>query len=120
MQVRSNIPTPMVTIKTFKQIALSFQGTEEKPHFNRTAFKVTGKRIFATLHEESETANMKFSEKDQTMYCSFNEAFVYPVPNKFGLQGWTTFELKKLPVELISDALLTAYNDLFKTKPRKK
>ncbi len=106
----------MVDVKTFKQLALSFQGTEENFHFERIAFKVIGKRIFATLHEQSETANMKFSISDQSMYCSFDKANIYPVPNKFGLQGWTTFELKEVPVELISDALLTAYNAMLQTK----
>ena len=110
----------MVHIKTFKQIALSFQGTEEKPHFDRTAFKVADRRIFATLHEKSKTANIIFSKTDQSIYCSFDENAVYPVANKWGLQGWTTFDLEKVPVELISDALLTAYNDVFKTKPKKK
>lgn len=109
----------MVTIKTFKQIALSFEGTEEKPHFNRTAFKVINKRIFATLHEESESANILLSKSDQQIYCSFDKSVVYPVPNKFGLQGWTTFELKFVPVELISDALLTAYNDVIKKNKKK-
>ncbi len=73
----------MVNIETFKQIALSFHGTEENPHFDRTAFKVTGRRIFATLHEKSETVNIKFSKTDQSVYCSFDETAVYPVPNKF-------------------------------------
>ncbi len=109
----------MVNVKTFTPLALSFQGTEEKPHFERIAFKVIGKRIFATLHEQSETANMKFSLSDQSMYCSFDEINVYPVPNKFGLHGWTTFELKKVPVELISDALLTAYNAVLEAKGNK-
>lgn len=110
----------MISIKTFKKIALSFPCTEEKLHFDRTAFKVTGKRIFATLDEESETANLKFLEVDQSVYCSFNKDAVYPVPNKFGLQGWTTFELAKLSVELISDALLMAYNAVLQTKKIKK
>jgi hypothetical protein len=104
----------MVNIETFKQIALSFEGTEAKPHFNRTAFKVINKRIFATLLEEDETANIVLSIADQQVYCEFDKNAVYPVPNKFGLQGWTTFELQKLPVELISDAFLTAYNDVTK------
>ncbi len=108
----------MVDTKTFRQIVFSFEGTEEKPHFDRTAFKVTGKRIFATLHLESNTANIKLSIIDQSVFCSFNKAAVYKVPNKWGLQGWTTFELEKVPVELISDALLTAYNAVLEKKKK--
>lgn len=109
----------MVSTETFKQLALSFEGTEAKPHFNRTAFKVINKRIFATLLEKNKTANLLLSITDQQIYCSFDKNAVYPVANKFGLHGWTTFELQKVPVELISDALLTAYNDVLKKSKKK-
>jgi hypothetical protein len=37
------------------------------------------------------------------------------------LQGWTTVHLKKVPVELMRDALETAYNEVFiSTKKGKK
>lgn len=109
-----------MTTREFRDLALSFPGTIENPHFDRAAFKVVNKRIFATLHEESETANLKFSETDQPVFCSFNKKAVYPVPNKWGLQGWTTFELKKVTPELMLDALDTAYKDVLKSKPKKK
>ena len=44
-----------MSLEEFKEIALSFQGTLSHPHFERTTFKVERKRIFATLHEESES-----------------------------------------------------------------
>lgn len=109
-----------MTIKQFRELALSFPGTIETPHFDRAAFKVEKKRIFATLHEESTTANLKLSEVDQSVFCQFNKKAVYPVPNKWGLQGWTTFELKQVPRELMQDALDTAYKDVLKSKPKKK
>jgi predicted DNA-binding protein (MmcQ/YjbR family) len=105
---------------SFMSLALSFPGTEANPHFDRTAFKVTGKRIFATLHEESGTANLKLSPIDQSVFCDFGKKAVYAVPNKWGLQGWTTFELKKIPKELMLDALDTAYQDVLKSKVKKK
>jgi hypothetical protein len=110
----------MVSIDTFRKTALSFEGTEEKPHFDRVAFKVVGQRIFATIKENDHTANMKISINDQAIYCSFNPKTVYAVPNKFGLQGWTTFELENLPFELVSDALLTAYNDVINSTKKSK
>ena len=105
-----------MTAQQFRSLALSFQGTEENPHFDRAAFKVKGKRIFATLHEESKTANLKLSPVDQSVFCDFGKESVYPVPNKWGLQGWTTFDLKKIPRELMLDALETAYNDVLASK----
>jgi hypothetical protein len=109
-----------MTTHEFRNLALSFPGTIENPHFDRAAFKIVNKRIFATLHEESETANLKFSETDQPVFCSFDKKAVYPVPNKWGQQGWTTFELKRVTPELMLDALDTAYKDVLKVKLKKK
>ena len=109
-----------MTSQEFRTMALSFPGTAEAPHFERAAFKVIGKRIFATLHETSLTANLKLTAVDQSVFCGYDRAVVYPVPNKWGLQGWTTFELKKVPKELMLDALDTAYQDVLKPKPKKK
>jgi hypothetical protein len=108
----------MVGTALFKKIALSFQGAIEQPHFDRTAFKVVNKRIFATLHEKTKTVNIKFTPHDQSVFCKFDPQAVYPVPNKFGLQGWTTFDLMHVPEELIAEALRTAYEDVL--KPKKK
>ncbi len=71
----------------FRKLALSFPGTAEHPHFNRIAFKVTNKRIFATLHKATGTVNFKFSKIDQSVFCTFDKTGIYPVPNKWGLQG---------------------------------
>jgi hypothetical protein len=108
-----------MSIKEFRDLALSFPGTIENPHFERAAFKVADKRIFATLHEPTAIVNVKFSPVDQPIFCSFDKTAVYPVPNKWGLQGWTSFELKKVTYELMQDALDTAYKDVFKTKKKK-
>jgi predicted DNA-binding protein (MmcQ/YjbR family) len=105
-----------MTIEEFKKMALSFPGTEKASHFDRTAFKVTKKRIFATLHEPSITVNLKLSPVDQSVFCSFDKEAVFAVPNKWGLQGWTTFELRKIPEEFMLDALNTAYKDVFNGK----
>jgi len=103
----------------FATMALSFPSTEENPHFDRRAFKVTGRRIFATLHEKSRTANLKLSPVDQSVFCLFDKKAVYAVPNKWGVQGWTTFELKHVPKELMLDALDTAYKDVGSKKKGK-
>ena len=102
-------------------MALSFPGAMEAPHFDRVAFKVENKRIFATLHEESGTANLKLLPVDQSVFSRFgNGKVVYPVSNKWGQQGWTTFELDKIPNELMLDALDTAYRDVFQSKEKGK
>src|SRR4051812_19323253 len=107
-----------MTSEQFRALALSFPHTIAAPHFERTAFKVVDKRIFATLHEETETANVKFSPADQSVYCLINKEAIYPVNNKWGLQGWTTFELAGLDNQLMLDALHVAYNDVLKSKKK--
>ena len=109
----------MVTSDTFLKIAFSLPGTEQNPHFDRVAFKVTGRRIFASLLEESNSANIKLSLEEQKVFCEYDASAIYPVPNKFGLQGWTTFDLSKVSQELVSEALLSAYNDVLADKKKK-
>jgi YjbR len=108
----------MISLKAFCELALSFPGTAEAPHFDRIVFKVINKRIFATLHAISATANIRLQQKDQSLFCSYDKTIIYPVPNKWGLQGWTTFELKKAPRELVLDALDSAYRDAKSSKKR--
>jgi len=107
-----------MTCDEFTKIALLFPNAIAAPHFERTAFKVIGKRIFATLHEESETANVKFSPADQSVYCLIDKKAIYAVDNKWGLQGWTTFDLAKVDQRIILDALYTAYSDVIKSKKK--
>lgn len=98
----------MVTLSLFKQLALSFEETEEAPHFENTAFKIK-KKIFATLNPQAHRATLKFSEIDQSVFSTFDTTIIYPVPNKWGKQGWTHVELDKVNEETLKDALTTAY-----------
>ena len=107
-----------MTCHQFSELALSFPHTIASAHFDRTAFKVVDKRIFATLHEESETANIKFSPVDQSVYCLIDKKAIFPVNNKWGLQGWTTFQLARIDHQIMLDALQTAYNDVLKNKKK--
>lgn len=109
----------MTTKENFTESALSFQGTEQKPHFDRIAFKVVKKRTFATYHEPSHTANLKLSLTDQSTFCDYGKDIIYPVPNKWGEKGWTTFELNDIPNNMMTEALLAAYNDVFSAKKTK-
>jgi len=104
----------------FVEEALSLPGVAEHAHFDRRAFKIEGKRIFATLHEASRTVNLKLSEVDQSIFAAYEGKTIYAVRNKWGLRGWTTFELEQTPKELIRDAVNTAYQEALKTKGKKK
>ncbi|MEO6949739.1 MAG: MmcQ/YjbR family DNA-binding protein [Ginsengibacter sp.] len=89
-------------------MALSFEGTLSLPHFDRTAFKVIGKKIFATLHEPSGTANLVLTPAMQKVFCEMSEG-IYPVANKWGGKGWTTFELQNVERGIILEGLASAW-----------
>ena len=108
----------MITEKLFTQMALSFPGTEQVPHFERIGFKVTGRRMFATYLQKDNTANIFLTPEEQTVFCQMEKA-IYPVPNKWGEKGATTFELNSVPQNIILEALLSAYNEVIKPKSPK-
>ena len=98
----------MITPDEVKNIALAFEGADEKPHFNRIAFTVR-KKIFATLSYSDKTLNLMFTPEAQMIFCPPNSDVIFPVPNKWGLHGATTINLKKATMKLVQSALAEAY-----------
>jgi predicted DNA-binding protein (MmcQ/YjbR family) len=98
----------MVTIDTLRNLALSFPETTEESHFEKTSFRVK-KKIFATYDDINKRACIKLSEIDQDVFSSADKTIIFPVDNKWGKQGWTFIEMKKVHKDLFVDALTTAY-----------
>ncbi len=98
----------MITPEETRTIALSFEGADEKPHFNRTAFTVK-KKIFATLSFEEKTLNLKFTPQAQMIFCPPQSDTIFAIPNGWGKQGWTTINLDKSSKKLVKSALEEAY-----------
>lgn len=98
----------MVTIETFKQMALSFPETEEQDHWGRPSFRVK-KKIFSTLWPKEKRAVLKFSVTDQSVFCAFDTSIIYPVEGGWGRQGYTFIELSKIKKAMLKDALTTAW-----------
>ena len=105
----------MVSIETFKNLALSFPEVVEQPHFEKNSFRIN-KKIFATLTLELNLACIKLSEIDQSVFCAYDKSIMYPVNNKWGKQGWTMIDLKKIRKDMLKDALTVAYKEVLKTK----
>jgi len=106
----------MITADTFIDMALSFAGTGRKPHFERIGFHVIGRRMFATYLPGNNTANIFLSIEEQRLFCEIDPAHIYPVPNKWGEKGITTFDLDKIPKEIVMEALISAYTAVVKPK----
>ena len=98
----------MVDVANFVEIALSFPEVSEHKHFEKPSFRVA-KKIFATLDIPNHQACIKLSEIDQDVFAAFDRSVIFPVPNKWGKQGWTFINLDKVESELLTDALTTAY-----------
>lgn len=105
----------MVLIDTFRKLAMSFPDATEEPHFEKTSFRIN-KKIFATFDEKNNRAVLKLNEIDQSVFCSSSEMIFYPVPNKWGKQGWTIVELSKVRPEMFEDALIRSYQNIISKK----
>ncbi|MEO6253064.1 MAG: MmcQ/YjbR family DNA-binding protein [Ferruginibacter sp.] len=105
----------MVTVETFRQMALALPDAIELPHFDRASFRIN-KRIFATLHEQKKIAVLMFSPLEQSVFCAFDKNIIYPVPGGWGKQGATIFELGKIKKGMVKDALHVVYNEVLNKK----
>lgn len=104
----------MISIEKFKQLALSFPNANEEPHFEKTSFRIN-KKIFATLNTKENRATIKLNEIEQSVFCA-NQKYMFPVPNKWGKQGWTHINLNTTPEEMCLDALKISYTALVSKK----
>ena len=105
----------MKQIEHMRTFALSLPETSEEPHFEKTSFRVK-KKIFASYDEKQNRLCVKFSEIDQNVFSLIDKNNIYPVPNKWGKQGWTFIQLDKLDDEIMKDAIITAYNEVIKKR----
>ena len=93
--------------EAFRDIALSFAGTSEQPHFERTAFKV--RRIYATVPPDGLSANLCLHPDGQDHFVSLRPDLFSKVPNKWGDRGWTRLALPSADPDVVMSALLHAW-----------
>ena len=65
-----------------------------------------------TLDETNAKACIKLSAIDQDVFALYDKAVIYPVPNKWGQQGWTFIELNAVTPTIFKDAVTTAYQEV--------
>ena len=100
----------MVSVETFRELALAFPGAVELPHFERTSFRAANKKIFATLDVKKNLACLMLSPVDQSVFCAYDLSIIYPAPNKWGKQGATYVELKTVRKSVLKDAMKQAHD----------
>jgi len=98
----------MISLQTARQLALSYEGVEEQSHFEKPSFRIK-KKIFLTLDEKNQVACIRLDEIEQDIFCRIDTTLIYPVPNKWGKQGWTFVALQSIKKELFQEALTASY-----------
>lgn len=98
----------MVSLETFREIALSYPETTEDTHFDKISFHIK-KKIFGTYDSKNNQACLKLPLIDQDLYTLIDKNTIYPVPNAWGKQGWTIVKLNNIPVEIFKQIVQSAY-----------
>ncbi len=98
-------------INLVREYLLSMPEVAEIPHFEKTSFRIENK-IIAAYDEKNNRLSIKLCEKDQDIFSLIDNSAIYPIPIKWGEQGWTFVYLDKLKNNIIKDILLIAYNNV--------
>jgi predicted DNA-binding protein (MmcQ/YjbR family) len=107
----------MVDLEQAHEILSSMPNAVELPHFDKPAYKINGK-IFATFNIENKWVTLKLTPEQQVIYCE--DTSFYPVPNKWGVYGWTHVDLNRVKKSAFIEAIETAYNNIIAEKPKRK
>jgi hypothetical protein len=103
----------MLDLETTHEILLSLPNVVEDSHFDKPAYKVNGK-ILGTFNIENRWVTLRLTPEQQAEFCE-NPA-IYPVPNKWGQQGWTHVSLDRIKLSDFKAVLQTAYGNVLKKK----
>jgi predicted DNA-binding protein (MmcQ/YjbR family) len=107
----------MINVETAYEICLSMLGSEEYEHFGKVGFKVKG-TTFATLNLEQKWCTLKFTSEQQEEYSEHQA--IFPVPNKWGKQGWTHCELEKMRKDEFAEFVKIAWQNVLAKKLKTK
>jgi hypothetical protein len=83
---------------------------EQSSHFGTVDFRVRNK-IFCT-HPKLDQLNLKLTREQQQMLVETEPAVFRPLPNKWGLKGWTTAVVGKLDKTTARSALRMAWENV--------
>lgn len=97
----------MATADDLRRLALALEGTVERPHFDRAAFRVD--RNYVTLAADGRTANLKLTPDEQEFKTMMAPEVFEVIDNGWGRQGWTTINLAAATEDELKAALEMAY-----------
>ncbi|AEA42870.1 MmcQ/YjbR family DNA-binding protein [Fluviicola taffensis] len=95
----------------FRNYALSLPEATEEPHFEKNSYRVK-KKIFATVSSNEVFFVVKLTDVQQSLFCKWDESACHPVPNKWGLHGWTRVYFEKVGLDFLKDIVKTSYSNV--------
>jgi len=108
----------MIRPARFRALCSSLGDVEERPHFDRTAFR-TPARTFATLGPSGEEVNVLLPLDVQQMLVDAQPAVFTRLSGGWGARGWTRMELARVDEVTCREVLREAYL-LAQPKPKAK
>ncbi len=107
----------MINVETAYEICLSMLGSEEYEHFGKVGFN-TKAGTFATLNLDQKWCTLKFTPEQQEEYSEHHA--IFPVPNKWGKQGWTHCDLEKIRKDEFAEFIKIALQNILTKKLKKR
>ena len=99
----------MTNFSTLHDYVMSLPEITEEPHFEKRSYRVK-KKIVATVAVDEGFFVVKLTAVQQSLFCKWDESACHPVPNKWGLQGWTRVYFEKVDPDFLKDIVKTSYS----------
>ena len=85
----------MVSLETFRKLALELPGVSEQIHFGMNALAVGAKRFTAFDPKKGELA-LKLPLSDPKRLEGVESGILSHAPGKYGAEGWATLDMEKI------------------------
>ncbi|MDF3027650.1 MAG: hypothetical protein K0S23_1957 [Fluviicola sp.] len=101
----------MTDFSTLHDYVMSLPEITEEPHFEKRSYRVK-KKIVATVSTDEGFFVVKLTPVQQSLFCKWDESACHPIPNKWGLQGWTRVYFEKVDPDFLKDIVKTSYSNV--------
>ena len=85
----------MVSLETFRELALALPGVAEEIHFGRMSFAV-GKKRFTSFDPKKGELAINLPLTDPVRVDGAASGVLVPAPGKYGAEGWTMVDLERV------------------------
>ena len=85
----------MVSLETFRKLALELPGVAEALHFKLVVFGV-GKENFASFDPRSGELSLRLALDDPKRLDGIERGMLAVIPGKYGALGWTLVDLERV------------------------